>query len=213
MFRALPWILRFTTSALMILSIVWQITDRLAHHLFRPGEYFAYFTIQSSMVAAVTLAVAGWFSLKGKEETPLLALVRLSVACFAAVTGIVYNALLRGMPPVAADVGYSWPVFPNEILHVWAPILIAIDFVVFAPKIAIRLRAGLWVWAFPFAWLGFSVFRGLASNWWPYWFINPTGKGGISGMLTYVFGIMAFLYLLSLTFLGFKKLGTRFVRA
>jgi hypothetical protein len=213
MFRALPWLLRFLTSFLMLFSIVWQVADRVAHNLFRPGEYFAYFTIQSSMIAAVTLAVAGWFSLSGKDETRLLALVRLSVACFAAVTGIVYNALLRGMPPVAADVGYKWPVFPNEILHVWAPILIALDFVLFAPKIAIRVRAGLWVWAFPFAWLGFSVIRGLASDWWPYWFINPTGDGGLAGMLTYVFGIMAFLYVLSLVFLGLKKLRNSAIRA
>jgi hypothetical protein len=213
MFRALPWLLRFLTSFLMLFSIVWQVADRVAHNLFRPGEYFAYFTIQSSMIAAVTLAVAGWFSVTGKDETRLLALVRLSVACFAAVTGIVYNALLRGMPPVAADVGYKWPVFPNEILHVWAPILIALDFVLFAPKIAIRVRAGLWVWAFPFAWLGFSVIRGLASDWWPYWFINPTGDGGLAGMLTYVFGIMAFLYVLSLVFLGLKKLRNSAIRA
>jgi hypothetical protein len=213
MFRALPWLLRFLTSFLMLFSIVWQVADRVAHNLFRPGEYFAYFTIQSSMIAAVTLAVAGWFSLTGKDETRLLALVRLSVTCFAAVTGIVYNALLRGMPPVAADVGYKWPVFPNEILHVWAPILIALDFVLFAPKIAIRVRAGLWVWAFPFAWLGFSVIRGLASDWWPYWFINPTGDGGLAGMLTYVFGIMAFLYVLSLVFLGLKKLRNSAIRA
>lgn len=205
MFRALPWILRFATSFLIALSIVWQISDRMNHVLFRPSEYFAYFTIQSSMIAAVSLAVSGWFSYIKREETKQLALVRMSAACFMAVTGIVYNALLRGLPPVAADAGYRWPVFPNEILHVWAPILIAVDFVIFAPNISIKLRQGFWVWAFPFAWLGFSVVRGLVDGWWPYWFINPTDDGGVAGMLTYVLGIMAFLYILALAFLALKK--------
>jgi hypothetical protein len=213
MLRALPSLLRFLISALLLGSIVWQIADRIVHNVFRPGEYFAYFTIQSSMVAAVTLAVAGWFTLSGKEETRLLALVRLSVACFASLTGIVYNLLLRGLPAPAADAGYNWPVIPNEVLHCWGPGLIALEFVVFAPKAALSLRAGLWVWAFPFAWLGFSVIRGLASGWWPYWFINPTGEGGISGMLAYVFGIMTFLYVLALVFLGLKKLRNSATRA
>jgi len=213
MLRALPSLLRFLISALLLGSIVWQIADRIVHNVFRPGEYFAYFTIQSSMVAAVTLAVAGWFTLSGKEETRLLALVRLSVACFAALTGIVYNLLLRGLPAPAADAGYNWPVIPNEVLHCWGPGLIALEFVLYAPTVRLGLKSGLWVWAFPFAWLGFSVIRGLASGWWPYWFINPTGEGGISGMLAYVFGIMAFLYVLALVFLGLKKLRNSATRA
>lgn len=201
--------LRFVTALLILISIVWQITDRLLHNLFRPGEYFAYFTIQSSMIAAVALAVTGWFAATKQRETRTLSLVRLSVACFASVTGIVYNALLRGMPPVAADAGYNWPVPPNEILHVWAPILIALDFVVFAPPVLLKLRAGIWVWAFPLAWAIFSVIRGLATGWWPYWFINPTGPAGVPGMLEYVFGIMVFLFLLSVIFLGLTRLRTR----
>lgn len=213
MLRVLPASLRFVTSILLMGSIVWQVADRIVHNVFRPGEYFAYFTIQSSMMAAVSLAVAGWFSLKGKEETRLLALVRLSVACFAALTGIVYNLLLRGLPAPAADAGYSWPVVPNEILHVWAPILIAVDFVWFATSLRMSPKSALWVWAFPFAWLGFSVVRGLATGWWPYWFLNPTSESGVVGMLSYVFGIMVFLYVLALAFLGLKKVRNAASRA
>ena len=204
--RALPALLRFFICVSLIGSIVWQVSDRISHDVFRPGEYFAFFTIQSSMIAAVTLAVVGWSSLKGKEETRLLAVVRLSVACYATLTGIVYNLLLRGLPAPAADAGYNWPVIPNEILHCWAPILIAIEFVWLAPTLQLNLRLALWVWAIPFAWLGFSVARGLATGWWPYWFINPTRPGGVSGMLTFIFGIMAFLYVLAMVFLGLKKL-------
>lgn len=33
----------------------------------------------------------------------------------------VYNVLLRDLPSVP---GYAWPVWPNEVLHVWAPLLL-----------------------------------------------------------------------------------------
>ena len=36
---------RWLVAAAFLYSIAWQITDRLAHDLFRPTEYFAYFSI------------------------------------------------------------------------------------------------------------------------------------------------------------------------
>jgi putative effector of murein hydrolase LrgA (UPF0299 family) len=169
------------------------------------------------MIAVVTLAVAGWFSFKGLDETKLLSVVRLSTACFMAVTGIVYNALLRGLPAAEADAGYVWPVFPNEIIHVWAPLFIAIDLIVFAPALRLKLREGLWVWLYPLAWLLFSVVRGLATNWWPYWFINPNEDAGVPGVVMYVLGIMLFLWVLAFLFqmvirlsgrIGLSRLGS-----
>jgi hypothetical protein len=38
-------VVRLATAASLIFAMGWQITDRLAHNVFRPGEYFAYFTI------------------------------------------------------------------------------------------------------------------------------------------------------------------------
>ena len=129
-------VVRLITALSLLTAIVWQVSDRLANNVFRPGEYFAYFTIQTSMIAAVTLAVAGYRSLKGLQETRLLNRVRLSVVSYAVVVAVVYNALLRGLPPAAEDGNYVWPVIPNEILHVWAPLVIFVEFAVF--KVANR---------------------------------------------------------------------------
>jgi len=201
--------LRWLTAAAILVAIVWQVQDRLVHNVFRPGEYFAYFTIQSSMIAAVTLAVAGWWRLGGYPETLLLARVRLSVVCYSSVTAIVYNALLRGLPPAAADAGYHWPVIPNEILHVWAPLLIALDFVITASSARLRWRSVFAVLLYPVAWILFSVVRGLATNWWPYWFLNPTEPGGVVGMLNYVVGIAVFMLILGYSYLGLIRLSEK----
>ncbi|MEY4639359.1 MAG: hypothetical protein RLY13_357, partial [Actinomycetota bacterium] len=119
--------IRAVTSGLIIWAIVWQITDRLAHDLFRPTEYFAYFSIESSMIAAVVMAVTAATALRGIPETKLLSIVRLSAATYYAVVSLVYNLLLRGMANDVRDGNYDWPVMPNEIIHVYAPIIVILD--------------------------------------------------------------------------------------
>jgi hypothetical protein len=185
-------LVRLAAAAAIFGSIVWQISDRLANGLFRPGEYFAYFTIDSSLIAAVALAVSGVWAWLGRDETRLLHLVRLSVVTSATIVAVVYNALLRGMANLPADGDYEWPVLPNEILHVWGPIVILLDWLLVRGYARLPIKASFWVLVFPGAWAVFSIVRGLVSGWWPYWFIDPTGDGGVGGMLTYIGGIMVF---------------------
>jgi hypothetical protein len=205
-------VLRFATAFAMIFSIIWQITDRLAHNLFRPAEYFSYFTIQTGMIAAVTLSIGGWFAWQGRKETHLLNLVRLSSITMTVVVTIVYNALLRNLPNLPEDGNYQWPVPPNEILHVWAGIILVIDWMLSSRRVNLRLRSIFWTLAFPLAWLAYSVIRGLAINWWPYWFINPNESGGVSGMLEYIFGIMIFLLVVASALIGLQRLTVRVFR-
>jgi hypothetical protein len=185
-------LVRLAAAAAIFGSIVWQISDRLANGLFRPGEYFAYFTIDSSLIAAVALAVSGVWAWLGRDETRLLHLVRLSVVTSATIVAVVYNALLRGMANLPADGDYVWPVLPNEILHVWGPIVILLDWLLVRGYARLPIKASFWVLVFPGAWAVFSLIRGLITGWWPYWFIDPTGDGGVGGMLTYISGIMVF---------------------
>jgi hypothetical protein len=201
--------LRFLAAIALLGSIVWQIADRVANNLFRPEEYFSYFTIQSSLIAGAVMALSGWWALTDKPETPTMARVRMSVVTFAVVVALVYNLLLRDSAGSPLDAGYVWPVLPNELLHVWGPVLILLDWLFSKQSEAVRFRAAFWVWAFPFAWLAFSIIRGSITGWWPYWFIDPTGDGGIAGMLTYIFGIMAFLYVTAMLMLVARRATNR----
>ena len=197
----------------LISSIVWQITDRLAHDLFRPAEYFAYFSIQGTLICAVVLAVTGVRAMQSLPETKLLHLVRLSTTVYVVVISVVYNALLRGLPGDIRDAGYNWPQVPNEIIHVWGPIFMLLDWLLIAGFSSIRLRAALWVAVYPLAWLAFSVIRGILDGWWAYWFLDPTDKGGVGGMLTYVFGITVLMiglgFLLSVLARALKRIQIR----
>jgi hypothetical protein len=190
----------------LIGAVVWQVTDRLANGIFRPTEYFAYFSIVSAILAGLLLITTGFGILLRVEDTKWVELARLSVTVAMIVVGVVYHALLADAAGDVRDGDYVWPVLPNEIIHTYAPILIVIDYLLSYRAFRVKLRAALWVAVFPLTWLVFSVIRGLATNWWPYWFINPNEEGGVPGMLSYIAAITAFFLVLGFLVLATKKL-------
>jgi hypothetical protein len=205
-YRRFIGVARIILALIVLVSVVYQITDRLIHGVFHPGEYFAYFTIQTALMDVVVLAVGGWLAFTTPRDTRLFTIVRVSVVGFAVVTCVVYNLLLRNLPP---EPGYVWPVWPNEVLHVWAPILLVLDWL-FAPgRFAIRLRASLWVLIYPVAWVAFSIVRGLATGWWPYPFLDPTGPAGWAGVVEYIVGIAAFFLFSSFVFVAIARIWER----
>lgn len=184
-------------------SVLWQVSDRLAANLFRPFEYFAFFSIDSSIFAGLVLTISGLTLLQGKSESERLHTLRLVATVCMIVVGVVYHALLGDTAVDPRDIGYDWPVIPNLIIHTYAPIAIVVDYLLSIRGHKPRWRKAWWVVAYPLAWLGISVIRGLVDGWWPYWFINP-GEVGVTGMLSYVLIIAgAFIAL------GFVVLGVR----
>jgi hypothetical protein len=203
-------ILRWLAAATILSSVVWQVTDRLAHNLFRPAEYFSYFSIQGTMIAGVMLAYTGWLSWTGTPEKRQVTIARVSATTYAVVIAVVYNALLRDSPGDIRDAGYAWPVVPNEIMHVWAAVLILLDWLILSGYGKLRLRASLWVAVYPLAWLAFSVTRGMLDGWWAYWFLNPNEDAGIPGMLQYIAGITVLMIGLGFVLIAVRKLISRF---
>lgn len=198
--------LRLAIGFSLIGSVVWQVTDRLANGVFRPTEYFAYFSIVSAVVAGLYLITTGLGLLIKLDDTKWVEIARLSLTVAMIVVGVVYHLLLADVANDVRDGDYAWPVLPNEIIHTYAPALILIDYLISIKAFRIRMKAALWVAVFPLIWLVLSVIRGIATNWWPYWFLNPNGEAGLVGMLGYVLGITLFFLALGFGVLGVKKL-------
>jgi hypothetical protein len=205
-YRRFIGVARVVLALVVLVSVVYQITDRLIHNVFRPGEYFAYFTIQTALMDVVVLGVGAWLAFTTDKDTRLFTIVRVCIVGFAVVTCVVYNVLLRGVP---GEPGYVWPVWPNEVLHVWAPILLVLDWL-FAPgRASIRLRASFWVLIYPLAWVAFSIVRGILTGWWPYPFLDPTGSAGWGGVVAYVIGIAGFFLLSAFVFVAIARIWER----
>jgi hypothetical protein len=181
-------VLRLAAGLLVLAAIITQIVDQLVHDAFVPGEYFSYFTIDSSMMNVVVLLAGGLLAFRLKRDTVLYTGVRMATLVYAVVTAAVYNVLLRGVPSDGFH-GIQWP---NEVEHVWIPIYLVIDWLFATGRARLGWR---WLWAavgFPIAWCVFTLLRGAVTGWYPYPFIDPATGGWVS-VLIYVVALSAFI--------------------
>ena len=192
-------ILRIAAGLLVLAAIITQIVDQLMHDAFVPEEYFSYFTIESSMINVVVLLAGGWIAWRQSDLDPfdqrrqLFSSIRMSIVAYAVVTAGVYNVLLRHLPSDGFE-GIQWP---NEVMHVWVPILIALDWVLAPGRPALAWRqVGIAV-VYPLAWVAFTLIRGQLTGWYPYPFLEPFGPGGWGSVFLYVLGIAAFILLVA----------------
>ena len=188
--------LRILMALALFGSVYWQVSDRLAHNLFRPTEYFSYFTITSCLLSGVVLVIAGLGVLRKQPETKALTLSRLTMAVSMVIVGVIYNALLANAAPDARDVGYAWPVLPNQVIHTYMPIVIFLEWLFTNTGVALKIKSAFWVLIYPLTWLAFSITRGYIQGWWAYWFIDP--QYGIGTMVTWIIAISVFFIVLSL---------------
>jgi len=183
-------------------SIFWQISDRVAHNLFRPAEYFTFFTITSCLLTGVALTLGGLRVLRNQPETKFLTLFRLTMAASMVIVGVIYNLLLTDSVD-KRDIGYDWPVLPNLVLHTYMPILVFLEWLISRTAVPLKLKTAFWVLVYPLTWLAFSITRGFITDWWPYWFIDP--QYGYPVMLQWIFTIAAFFVVLALGLLPAQK--------
>lgn len=205
LYKGVFGVIRTAIGFALIASVIWQVSDRIANNLFRPFEYFAYFSIDSALLAGFVLLISGLTLLQGKIESERLHVLRLIATVSMIVVGVVYHALLGDAAVDPRDIGYQWPVLPNLIIHTYAPIAITVDYLISIKGRKVSWSKAWWVVAYPLTWLGFSIIRGLADGWWPYWFINPNSDGGVVGMITYILMIAAAFIALSFVILGSRR--------
>lgn len=184
--RALFTGLRAVGAVILSAAVIGQVMTSAAFwtgrgitdHTFLFVNTFSYFTVDSNVLAALVFAIGVVVLIRGGTEPLWFGVARGAVTAFMAVTGIVYNTLLRGVN-VAEGLVLPWS---NEVLHVIGPLLILADWL-FAPGRA-RLEwkhLGVIV-AFPLIWAVYTMIRGPFAPdpigrkdvWYPYPFLNPT---------------------------------------
>ncbi|MEL0626334.1 Pr6Pr family membrane protein [Salinibacterium amurskyense] len=194
-------VLRLIASALVLASIATQVIDESIHNDFVAVEYYSYFTIQSSLINVVILALSGLVAVRLRAESNLLGVLRASVVSYAVVTAVVYNVLLRGLP----DDGYVGVQWPNEVIHVWVPLFLLLDWLFSPARPVLRMRDVRIVIIYPIAWLAFTIVRGLLDGWFPYPFLEPDGPDGWGGVLVYVLGIAGFIIAIAVGLIAISR--------
>jgi hypothetical protein len=183
-------VLNIAFAFAIAIALAVNIADRLSQRIFDPTHYFQYFTIQTSIINIAVLLIGGIFAFTRTVDPYWYAVVRVSIVSYAIVVGVIYNVLLAGLP--LGDGYVASFSFPNDIQHVWAPIFIAVEWLLMPGRKQLRWGT-LWICAmFPLAWVVGSLIRGLVGDgWFPYFFLNPA-EMGISGVWAYVVAIAAF---------------------
>ncbi|MEO7146705.1 MAG: Pr6Pr family membrane protein [Terrimesophilobacter sp.] len=137
---------------------------------YKPANFFSFFTVESNIIAMVTLFVAAGYAWRGALPT-WVQYLRGAATIYMTVTGITYSLLLRN---VEVDTAVPWV---NLVLHYIIPIVMIIDWLVDLPPFRIRVRSAM-VWlAYPLLYLGYSLIRGPIVDWYPYPFLDPRPAG------------------------------------
>lgn len=195
--------LRIAMALVLFGSIFWQISDRVAHNLFRPTEYFTFFTITSCLLTGVALVVSGLRVIRNQDETKFLTLFRLTMTASMVIVGVIYNALLSDAAPDTRDIGYDWPVLPNQMLHTYMPILVLLEWLLTRTALPLKIKTSFWVLVYPLTWLTFAITRGFITGWWAYWFIDP--QYGYATMAQWILTVAGFFVVLAIGLVPAQK--------
>ncbi|CCB76444.1 Pr6Pr family membrane protein [Streptantibioticus cattleyicolor] len=147
-----------------------------------PAEFWIYFTFQSNLLLAVFFGVLVGREVRGAGEPgPFLRGAKGAVTLYILITGLVFNLLLANPASpfytVQKDSHYLWY---SVLLHVVAPVMALLDWLMFGPRGSLRWRhAAMWL-AYPLAYLAFALIRGAVvttGTLYPYPFLDVAKSG------------------------------------
>lgn len=160
-----------------------------------PSNFFSYFTILTNLFVAIVLVVSAIDLIRRKPPTETGDILRGSATVSIAIVGIVFGLLLSHM-----DSGMiPWT---NFVAHYLMPIVMVLDWLIQPPRATLSPRhIGYWI-IYPIAYLLYSLIRGAFTNWYPYWFIDPSkSPGGWTGVVLFATAITIDFLLVSFALL------------
>lgn len=194
-----------------------QVADQppAAHVPTYVANFFSYFTIESNIFAAAYLGAASIWGLtrgrRGTEPPRTLAALQVLAACCMLLTGVVYNALLRGDDTAGGVAPYvEWT---SELMHVVAPLILLIDVIVAPRPRRIPWATMLVPIGYAVAYVGYTLIRapfivspvGGARTWYPYPFFNPAVQDGWGGVFAYISVMAAGFAIFSAALVAFLR--------
>ncbi|MFE5672863.1 Pr6Pr family membrane protein [Agromyces sp. NPDC056523] len=206
-------VFRLAIAVVQIVALVANFQYVLEFPLFASVNFFSYFTIQSAMLAVVTLLVAGAYALLRPVDPPLLGAFRTMVTVYLLVSGIVFALIVVQASTRDYRVEVPWS---DTVLHFVVPLLALVAWTVDA-VMAVNppvpwATVGI-VLVLPSAWLAYTLFRGADVGWYPYFFLDATQVGGYAGVAAYcVLVLLIFVVLTALLVAVHRRLARRAVR-
>ena len=204
--RTVWGVIRVAAAAGIIIAIVGQFAKSLSmvpDPTFFVVNFLSFFTILSNALAAIVLLIGAWLAFRAPADPTWFNLTRASIVTYMATTFVVYNLLLRD---ISLDQATTLP-WSNEILHVWAPLYVVLDWVLAPGRRTIAWQRIWTIAIFPIVWVVYTMIRGAITAWYPYPFLNPAVSPGVGydGVTVYVIAIAAFILLVGAGIIGISR--------
>ena len=175
-------------------AVVTELAVLLERNQFVAGNFFSYFTIQSNMLAVLSLLV-GAFSLAAGYKSKRVDYFRGAVALYMVMTGVIFSVLLANLDSRVLT-AVPWD---NTVLHYIIPVVMLADWIVDPPSSKLNLKGALLWLVYPLAYVIYTLVRGSIVGWYPYPFLNPDTNGyagiGIVSIAIFV-AVLVFTWLL-----------------
>jgi len=143
-------------------------------------DYFGYFTNQTSLITCIILVATGVLGLTRRRVPLALTTLRGIATSYLLVVAVIYNLLVPGTG--------SAPPWVSAILHVFFPLLVALDWLLVGDRPSLRWRRLWLLLPYPAVWLGVVLVRGATDGWVPYGFLLP--ERGIASLLAHIVGLL-----------------------
>ena len=178
-------VFRVLVCVLEIVALIGNFQYVLGFRFFATANFFSYFTIQSAMLAVVTLAIAAGFALRAASDPPWLGVLRTMATVYLLVSGIVFGLIVAQASTRDYRIEVPWS---DTLLHFVVPALAVVAWTTDS-IIGVNPRVPWptvgWVLVFPALWLPYTLVRGADVGWYPYFFLDEAQVGGPLGVAAY----------------------------
>jgi hypothetical protein len=130
-----------------------------------------YFTIITNLLLAATMT---WVATGGRVSAALLGGLTLAIL----LVGAVYMTLLHGLYHLRGAA-----LVADVLLHKASPVLMALWWLLFAPRARLRWNVAVLWTAYPLAYFAYALARGAIDHKYPYPFIDVTRLGWLQTAL------------------------------
>ena len=147
-------------------------------------NFFSYFTIESNILLVFSLLI-GASAIAAGSKSRFVDYFRGAVVFYMVTVGVIFSLLLSGYVALTA---VPWD---NIVLHYIMPIVALVDWIIDPPKSRVDFKKALSWLIFPVVYLGYSLIRGMLTDWYPYPFLNIESNG-VAGVALVSAGILVF---------------------
>ncbi len=162
--------LRLLMAAAYLVALVFRFLWGLGSATFTPGNFFAYLTIQSSILFLTVTIIAAIVALQGRDDAPWLDLARATVLSSTVSSGIVFALIIEQAGARGFRIDVPWS---DVALHFVLPAVALLDWIIGPGRGRAPWRSITFVLVFMLGWGLVTLLRGPIVGWYPYFFLDP----------------------------------------